>query len=140
MRRLTILGIAALVVALSGCATTDLPSMSEMLRDTTEQNGRACVDESDIDGYGVLENDVISIDGGQDYYLATVLPGCNSLTTSIGVIFGDNFGEICGQRGDEIITGDNSCQIHQIFEFDDREEAFDAFNDVMEVRERMGEE
>lgn len=140
MKRFIILGIAAFAAALSGCATTDFPSMSEMLRDTTEQDGRACVRESDIDGYGVLENDVISIDGGQDYYLATVLPGCNNLATSIGLMFSDNFGEICGQRGDEVRTGRDTCQIHQVFEFDDREEAFEAFNDVMEVRERMGEE
>lgn len=140
MKRLTILGVAASATVLSGCATTDLPSMSEMLRDATEQDGRACVREPDIDGYGVLENNVISIDGGQDYYLATVLPGCNNLATSIGVVFADNFGEICGQRGDELYTDEDSCQIHQVFEFDDREEAFETFNDVMEVREQMGEE
>lgn len=140
MKRLVILGIAALAAVLSGCATTNLPGMSEMLRDTTDQNGRACVRESDIDGYGVLENDVISIDGGQDYYLATVLPGCNNLATSIGLMFSNNFGEICGQSGDEVRTDRETCQIHQVFQFDDREEAFDAFNDVMEARERMGEE
>ncbi len=140
MRRPILLCIAASLAVLSGCATTDLPSMSEMMRDVTEQNGRACVRESDIDGYGVLENNVISIDGGQDYYLATVLPGCNNLATSVGVMFGDNFGEVCGQRGDQLHTNEDSCHIHQVFEFDDREEAFEAFNDVMEVRERMGEE
>lgn len=139
MKRFTILSLAA-AVALSGCATTDLPSMADMLRDATEQDGRACVRESDIDGYGVLENDVISIDGGQDYYLATVLPGCNNLALSVGLMFSDNFGEICGQRGDEVRTDRDICQIHQVFEFDNREDAFEAFNEVMNIRERMGED
>jgi len=146
MKRLTILGIAALVAALSSCATTRLPSMSEMLRDATGQDGRACVDTSDIDGYGVLENNVISIDGERDYYLATVSPGCDDddLATSVDGDFDRDFGddsdEICGESGDELDTDEGDCEIHQVFEFDDREEAFETFNDVMEVRERMGEE
>ncbi len=145
MRRLTILGMTALVAVLSGCATTTLPSMSELLRDATEQDGRACVDKSDIEGYGVLENNVISIDGERDYYLATVSPGCDdNLTISVdrdlGNDFGDDFDRICGEGGDDLGLDDDDCEIHQIFEFDDREDAFDAFNDVMEARERMGED
>lgn len=140
MKRLITLGIAALTTALVGCATTDIPSMTDLLRDTTEQDGRACVRRADIDGYGVLENNIISIDGGQDYYLATVTPRCDNLASSIDTMFSNNFGEICGQSGDVVRTGRRSCEIDQVFQFDDREEAFDAFNEVMNARERMGEE
>jgi hypothetical protein len=144
MRRLTILGIAASVAVLSSCATTRLPSMSEMLRDATEQDGRACVDEDDIDGYGVLENNVISIDGERDYYLATVSSGCDDLAISVDgdsdTDFGNDSDEICGESGDELDADEDDCEIHQVFEFDDREEALEVFNDVMEARERMGEE
>jgi hypothetical protein len=163
MRRLTILGIAAMVAVLSSCATTRLPSMSEMLRDATEQDGRACVDEDDIDGYGVLENNVIGIDGERDYYLATVSAGCDdNLKISVGDDFGNDFDsdddlvddsdndsdtdfgndsdEICGESGDELDADEDDCEIHQVFEFDDREEALEVFNDVMDARERMGEE
>ncbi len=157
MKRLTILGIAASVAVLSSCATTRLPSMSEMLRDATEQDGRACVDEDDIDGYGVLENNVIGIDGERDYYLATVSAGCDDdleisidedsdddLVDDSDNDFGDDFGsdsdEICGESGDELDADEDDCEIHQIFEFDDREDALEVFNDVMEARERMGEE
>lgn len=139
MKRLAVLGVATSVTVLSGCATTDLPSMSEMLSDVTEQSGRACVRESDIDGYGVLENNVISIDAGDDYYLATVSPECDNLASSGSGQFGDNFGEICGKGSVELSGARDACEIHQVFEFENREEAFAAFNDVMTARERRGE-
>lgn len=132
------LGTAALVVVLASCATTrDVPRMGEMLRETTGQNGRACVRLSDIRGYGVLKDNVVSIDGFRNYYLATVLPGCIDLQTSARAMFSGDFGEICGQTMDSIATRGDRCSINQVFEFENREEAFATYNDVLERREEL---
>lgn len=140
MKGLMSLGAAVFTAILAGCATgRDVPRISEMLRDNTGQDGRACVRVDDIQGYGVLENDVISIDSfGREYYLATVLPGCLDLATSPAIRFRGDFGEICGQSGDTIVTGlltgESSCTIGQMFEFGSREEAFATYNDVLRER------
>lgn len=132
----------AIATLLLGCATpgSELPRFSEMLTNTTGQNGRACIRQHDIRGYGVLENDVISIDGGRRYYLATVLPGCNDLHTSIGVMFSGNFQEICGGSMDRIVTGDNWCSINRIFEFNSRSEAFDVYQLISDERQTLRQE
>jgi hypothetical protein len=136
---LTSLCIAALAAILSSCASTggDLPSMGEMLRDTTGQNGRACIRKGDIQGYGVLDGDVVSIDATRNYYLATVLPGCLDLTTSMGAAFRGDFNEVCGGSADKVFTQDNHCTINQMFEFKSREEAFDTFHSIQEKREQL---
>lgn len=139
MKRLRLFCIGVFGVALASCATgPDVPRMSEMLSEATGQNGRACVEVDDIQGYGVLENDVVSIDAfGGEYYLATVLPGCIDLQTSVRALFESDFFEICGQSGDSIVTGGDRCTIGQIYEFESRDEAFATFNSVLERREEL---
>ncbi|HEX7025633.1 MAG TPA: DUF6491 family protein [Gammaproteobacteria bacterium] len=138
MKVFKVLGCTALTFVLSSCATgPDVPGMSEMLRESTGQNGRACVRLSDIRGYGVLENDVVSIDGRTEYYLATVLPGCTDLQTSVRTLFRGDFGEVCGQTMDSLSTRGDTCTINQMFEFDNREEAFATFNDILDRRKEM---
>lgn len=141
MKVSTITGVATLAVLTSACTTTggEVPSMAEALSEITGQNGRACVDKADIQGYGVLEEDIISIDSQQDYYLATVLPGCTDLVTSIGVAFQGGFGEICGQTSDSVITNENTCTINQMYEFESRDEAFEAYNEALQQREELKE-
>lgn len=132
---------ASLVLAalLSACSTTggDVPSVSSMLSEATGQNGRACVWQSRIQGYGVLKNNLISIDGMQNYYLATVLPGCLDLQTSMGALFSSNFHELCGQSMDRIVTREGSCTIGQMYEFESREQAFDTYNALLEKRQEI---
>lgn len=141
MKGLMSIGAAVFTAILAGCATgRDVPRISEMLRNTTGQDGRACVRVDDIQGYGVLENDVISIDSfGEEYYLATVLPGCLDLATSPAIEFRGDLGEICGQSGDTIVTGlltgENTCIIGQMFEFESQDEAFATYNNVLHERE-----
>ncbi len=138
MKAPTSLGMAALVAVLSSCASTsDLPNMGEMLRDATGQNGRACIRKGDIQGYGVLDGDVVSIDATRNYYLATVLPGCLDLTTSMGAAFRGDFNEVCGGSADKVLTQENHCTINQMFEFESREEAFEVFDAVQEKREQL---
>lgn len=138
MKELKIPLVAVLAALLASCATgREVPSMSEMLRESTGQNGRACVRLSDIRGYGVLENNVVSIDGRTEYYLATVLPGCTDLQTSVRTLFRGDFGELCGQTMDSLSTRGDTCTINQMFEFDNREEAFATFNDILDRRKEL---
>lgn len=138
MNALKIYGIVAFTTVLASCATTsDVPDIGQMLRETTGQNGRACVRVDDIRGYGVLKDDVVSIDSMSDYYLATVLPGCIDLQTSVRALFSGDFGEICGRTMDSVVTRGDRCTINQMFEFESREEAFATFNQVRERREEL---
>ena len=83
-----LLPAAVCVTGLAGCATAKGPSMAKMLDDTVGQNGRACVRLNEIQSYGVLDSNIISIRTlGHGYYLATVLPGCNDLETSMHTLF-----------------------------------------------------
>ena len=122
-----------LAAVLIGCSST-MPNISSTLLDTTGQNGRACIDTSDIRGYGVLDQDVISIDARSNYFLATVLPGCNDLATSARAMFSSRFYEVCGGGMDHLRTSDDNCTIRNIFEFESREEAFIAHDAAMAAR------
>lgn len=126
------------VAGLAACTSMDhkLPSISDTLRETTGQNGRACVRTSDIRGYGV-QGDVINIDSDTDYYIATVHPGCLDLQTSMGIMFSGGFSEICGGRIDKIITRDNECSINHIFQFKNRDAAFEAYEKATTRREEL---
>lgn len=143
MKAQAILGMAAVAAGLSACATIgkDVPSMSEMLREQTGQNGRACMDAFDFDagsdGYGVLDNNVVSLEGDGKYYLATVLPGCQDLATSMRILLTGDFNQICGRSFDTVITEDDYCTINQMFEFENRKEAFSTYHKVMEKREDL---
>jgi hypothetical protein len=141
MKHLKITAAAVCAVFLISCTTTgdrDAHKLSSLLEDTTGQNGRACVKVSDIEGYGVLEDNVLSIEGEDDeHYLATVTPGCDDLPTTARLQFSGDFGEVCGQAMDEIVMGDDRCTINQLFEFDDRDDAMDAYHATLELREQM---
>jgi hypothetical protein len=140
MKQLKILAAPAFAVFLSSCTTMgkDSPMLGSLLEDTTGQNGRACVTVSDIGGYGVLEDNILSIEGeDNEHYLATVTPGCEDLPTTARLQFSGDFGDVCGQAMDEIVMEDNRCTINQLFEFDDRDDAMDAYHATLELREQM---
>ncbi|WP_049722823.1 DUF6491 family protein [Gilvimarinus polysaccharolyticus] len=124
-----------LVTALVSCSNTaKLPNISSVLLDSTGQNGRACIKANDIRGYGVLEQDVISIDARNRYYLATVLPGCIDLASSSRAMFGSRSYEVCGGGMGQVQTGGDNCTIRHIFEFDNREAAFAAHDSAVKAR------
>ena len=131
-------GAAACAAVVVACATTggNIPSIGKMLAEETGQNGRACVRLDDIRGYGVLDDKVLSIDSSKDYYLATVLPGCNDLQVSMRTLFSGKFGEICGKTGRVATQGDH-CAVNEMFEFETREQAFAAYNAVVEKRKAL---
>ncbi|WP_347332121.1 DUF6491 family protein [Marinimicrobium locisalis] len=135
MQKATLGLMGGLAVALlAGCSTTggDTPSFNQVLKETTGQNGRACVREDDIRGYGVLDHDVVSIDGRRNYYLATLLPGCNDVGTSPRAAFEERFTEVCGGGMHKMHTSGDHCTIRHLFEFEDREAAFEAHKKAVE--------
>lgn len=138
MKILKILGAAACCTVLASCATgSDTRKLGNMLSDITEQNGRACVSVSDIGAYGVLKDNIVSIEADREHYLATIAPECDELTSSARIMFSGDFGEVCGHGMDQIVMGDNRCTINELFEFDNREEAMDAYHATLEMREHL---
>ena len=132
------------VLGLMACSSmqTNLPDYDELFKAQTKQNGRACIRESDIDGYGVLEDNVVSMSGRRpnEYFLLTTLYHCQALTTSFQAAFVGGFSELCGGGRDKIFTGGDSCPIQSIFKFDSREHAFAAFDKATETRNQLRKE
>ena len=127
---LVILSFAALAV--TGCASTAYqPNPAEMnsaLRQITGQDGRACVRQRDIDGFGALSDTVLSVsDKFRGHYLMITRFRCPELATSLGAAFSGRFIEFCGGR-DSILAGGRSCPILSVFEFESREAAFEAMD------------
>lgn len=125
------------ILSLSACATTETASISAALRETTGQNGRVCVRTDDIQSYGVRDNNALNIDGFRNYYVMTVRPGCHDLSLSAAAMFAGDFAEVCGGRMDKLVTGDSWCTVEHIFEFDNRDEAFSAYDEAQAWREQQ---
>ncbi len=87
----------------------------------------------------MLDDRVVSIDADREYYLATLWPGCHNITTSMRVLFSGGFGEICGGSMNKIHTRGDSCNIKQLFEFENREQAFETYNAVQAKRKELKE-
>ena len=119
--------VGLLSVFLIACSSTDKFPQKQVdasLRELTGQDGKACLKNRDIRGYGVLSNSAISIDGGRKYYIATVRPGCLNLQTSFRVAFEKRFDEVCGGGLHKLFPGDGeNCIIRAIYEFNDRASA-----------------
>ncbi|MFC3122931.1 DUF6491 family protein [Agaribacter flavus] len=128
---------------LSACVSTEapLPKFDELLRAETQQDGRACIEQRHIRGFGTLEDSVISIDaiGKEEYYLATTLYQCHSLLTDFRVGFKGAFTELCGGGRDRVITSQESCPIKSIFAFESREAAFAAYQNTLNIRQELRE-
>ena len=126
------------LLSLVSCSSLqlNLPSYDELLKAQTEQDGRACVRQHNIRGFGMFEDDVISISasGKNRYYLVTTMYQCHSLQTSFTAGFKGDFLELCGGGFDKILTSEESCPIKSIFEFKSREEAVASFEKVEKTR------
>lgn len=141
MKLLKLIGLLTSIALLAACASTarDVPRLADVLRDMTEQNGRACIRTSDISGYGVRKGPVVSIDSMRKYYIATLHPGCFDLETSMHAMFSGDLFEVCGGRMDKVVTNGNVCTIDQVFEFADREMAFAAYDAALKKRQNLRE-
>ena len=118
---------------------SQLPSYASMLHLQSGQNGRSCIRENDIRGYGVLGRSVISISTRKPgkYYLATTSYRCDSLEFSGAVAFVGSFSEFCGGGRDRVYTGAENCPVKHIFEYESREHAFEAFDRIKAEREQL---
>lgn len=132
------------ILGLSACSSlvANLPSNDKLLREYTEQDGKECVRDGDIRGFGVLDDDVISVEARirGEYYLMTTIYRCHSLGFSTQVAFVGNFAEFCSGGGDKIQTGEEACPIKSIFKFESRELAFEAYEAITEERKALRKE
>ncbi|SMF12798.1 hypothetical protein SAMN02745866_00803 [Alteromonadaceae bacterium Bs31] len=113
---------------LAGCSTTQQDESSltieDVLRQSTGQNGRACLRIADIKGFG-FDKRTFTVDGRRSYYLGTTRLYCDA-DTSPRAVFDGPGGEFCGGGTSRIVTASGSCSIRSLFEFESREQAFAA--------------
>lgn len=126
------------LAALTGCASTGASAdLTGALGEITGQNGRACVDQRDIQGFGLVSNRTLSINTRtSSYYLATTQLACDPLGVDVRAAFGGRFSETCGGRGDLFSTASGSCRIKAIYRFDSREAAFAAADEAKALTAR----
>jgi hypothetical protein len=110
-------------------STAFAPSSQEMnhaMQEVTGQDGRACVRVRDISGYGPLNDTTISVsDKFRSQYIMVTNYRCSGLETSPGAAFKGAFTEFCGRR-DSLFSGGERCPVQSVFEFENRQAAFDA--------------
>lgn len=122
---------------ISACANQPtMPTSQDYLqafKAETGQDGRACVDNSDINGYGTLDPDsVVSIDSRRqnEYFVAVTNRRCDGISTSsVAGIGGDDW-QLCGGRMDTITVAGDRCTIGGLFAYDSREAAFESWDRV----------
>ena len=132
---LVILSFAALAV--TGCASTAYqPNPAEInsaLRQITGQDGRACVRQRDIDGFGALSDTVLSVsDKFRGHYLMITRYSCPGMEVASRALFEGAFTEFCGQR-DSITTRGGRCPILSVYTFENRDAAFEAHDQAIEA-------
>lgn len=137
MNRARISTFIALLAALTACSTTSLrPTPAEMndaLLSITEQNGRACVRVADIAGFGDLSDNLISVSNRfRNHYLMVTAYNCFNMASTPAAAFQGAFTEFCGGGRDSIFTREGRCLVRSVFEFENREAAFEAHNEALE--------
>lgn len=142
MIRSTIFVLMAGLLA-AGCSTVESkprpPSMDTLLAGLTEQNGRACIRRTDIRGFAVLNDQLLSVSGRRkEHFLVTLPYSCNSLDISFQLAFTGTFSDVCGGGArDQIITREESCPIRHIYSFKSRDEAFATLELARKKREAL---
>lgn len=129
------------MLSLAGCAlidkeSTSTPKLHLFLEESTQQDGRACINTSSIRGWGNQDNRVVTINTSRRYYVATLLYSCQGLNTASQALFDSRFSRVCGGSNNYIVTREERCPIQSIFEFDNRDEAFKAIEQA-EASQKM---
>lgn len=141
MKYLKVIFTLCTILSLSACSSlvANLPSNDKLLQEYTEQDGKECIRDGNIRGFGVLADDVVSVESRLrgEYYLMTTIYRCHSLGFSVQVAFVGNFAEFCSGGGDKIHTGEEACPIKSIFKFESRELAFEAYEAITEKRKAL---
>jgi hypothetical protein len=127
-----LIAIASLLLGCSqiGSQQQKLPSLTELIKTESQQNGRACVRTSDIRSYGTLKNNFFTIKSPRKFYLGRTMPGCFDLDGSFSAAFDGDFSEVCGASFDRVITDNQACGIGELYEFNSRDEALLTYNNA----------
>ncbi|MEJ2383742.1 MAG: DUF6491 family protein [Xanthomonadales bacterium] len=125
------------LIVLAACSTTSYqPMPQEMTRALTAvtgQDGRECMRVNDIAGYGTLNDSVLSVSSKfRNHYLLVALYRCPEMETSSAALFKGSFTEFCGGGRDSVLAGKRRCPIQGVFEFENREAAFAAYDQAVE--------
>lgn len=130
--------------SLVSCSSVDvnLPSYDHLISQQTEQDGTICLRQRNIQGYALLDDEVIRFDsrGNNSYYLATTVSRCNSLKANFALALKGDFSEICGGKRDKVLTTSESCAIKSIFEFKSKADAFATFEKADKIRQNLRKE
>lgn len=128
--------LAALTLTVSCSTTSYTPTSREMndaLMEITGQDGRSCVRVSDISGFGPLDDSTVSVsDKFRAHYLMVTSFRCTELGTSFHAAFKGAFTEFCGRR-DSLYAGGQRCPVQSVFEFENRDAAFAAYDKAEEM-------
>ena len=88
---------------------------------------------SDSSGYGILNDSVLSVSSKfRKHYLLVTLFRCPEMEISSAALFKGSFTELCGGGRDSVIAGNRRCPVQGVFEFENREAAFAAYDRAIE--------
>lgn len=127
------------VLALGACATSGKapPSPREIdaaLAEITGQDSRSCVRQADISGYAALDDSVVSVSAKfRKHYLMVTMYRCPAMESTAHALFEGAFTEFCGGGRDSIATANGRCPIQSVYEFENRQEAFDVYDKAEEM-------
>ena len=143
MESTRVLSAISLIALLSACASAGVnPSPREVnaaLTEITDQNGRACVRQRDINGFAALSDSLVSVsDRTREHYLMVTRFRCPDMELAPVALFEGAFTEFCGQR-DSITTRGGRCPVQSVFEFENRDAAFAALDQAEEMIARSRE-
>jgi hypothetical protein len=99
------------------------------LGEVTGTNGRECLRVADISGYGTLNDSVLSVSSKfRTHYLLVTLYRCPEMELSPRALFKGAFTELCGGGRDFVVAGSRRCTIQGVYEFENRQAAFEAYD------------
>ncbi|MCZ6665982.1 MAG: DUF6491 family protein [Gammaproteobacteria bacterium] len=117
---------------LVGCATSAPDQdLDAEIREITGQDGRTCIENRQIKGFGEASEHTITIRGtGGRYYVLTMRGSCRHLRHSLDIALDPRDHELCGVRNDRIIVDGETCYVKSVFKFPGRDEAYLAIEDA----------
>lgn len=88
---------------------------------------------SDIAGYGTLNDSMLSVSSKfRNHYLLVTQVRCPEMELSSTALFKGSFTEFCGGGRDSVLAGQRRCPVQGVFEFENREAAFAAYDRAVE--------
>jgi hypothetical protein len=131
----TMISVLPLAVACSSSAVMPTPSeMNNALAEITGQDGRTCVRVNDISGFGTLSDMTLSVSNKfRSHYLMVTMHRCPDVESSTTAAFKGAFTEFCGRRDSLYTRGGGRCPVQSVYEFENRDAAFAAYDKAKEM-------